>query len=744
MAGNQWLKILKINALIDYSSLYNPLPPDTGSALALVIMFLPFLSFLVLWGFNRRKSETLAWLGTGIHMAAAVVAGFVFSMTLAGQTFHTRTMWFKIATAEVDYPFTVGVWIDGEAALMLLVVTVIAFLVHLYSIEYMKGDKHYIRYFAFLGLFTFAMIGVVLMDNLLLLFVFWELVGVASYSLIGFWNERKAATDASNKAFIMNRIGDAGFLVALMILWSQFGTLDLQVLESLMQQSVLTEGGTWLGYFRVNGLVFENAAPAYWLTLAGIGLFCGTIGKSAQFPLQTWLPDAMQGPTPASALIHAATMVAAGVYLLAQVFVLLNGEALTIIAFTGAVTAFMAAVAALTQHDIKRVLAYSTISQLGYMVMAMGVGAYDAALFHLITHASFKACLFLAAGSVIHGMHEVEKDLKEESQKKEFDPQDMRWMGGLRKKMPVTFIAYLIAALALGGLPLFSGFLSKDAILAGSLAWADAASAHTITYHGIVVILAFMTSLLTALYMGRQILLVFFGDFRAGKVFRQAEKAYKHMHEASWEMKIPLIILSVLSLGVVYSWNPLDGSVSWVTQRFYIPLLAAPGGFDYYDHLESLKHNWHAIASYGAMTMSVLGITLAYVLFRPDGKRAGLYHTSGHYRNLLARISYHHWYLDALYRHTVISPVKKLALVTAWVDRKVVDGAVNMIGMMSVIFAHIVAFFDRYLVDGLVNLLAFMAGGIGHLARSIQGGRIQTYFILTLLGVVVMLIWMII
>ncbi len=340
--------------MIDYASLYNTLPLNLGTAFALIMLLMPFLSFVLLMLLRRRRGGTLVWLATGIHLATAIIAGFILSLVMEGVTFHTRTIWFTIADSQIAYPFTIGLWIDTETALMLLVVTIISFLVHLYSIEYMKGDKGYTRYFALLGLFTFAMLGVVLMDNLLTIFVFWELVGVASYALIGFWNERKAALDAGKKAFVTNRIGDAGFLVGLMILWSQFGTLDLQVLESLMQQSVLTSNGTWLTYFRAGGSVFENVAPAYWLSLAGIGLFFGTIGKSAQFPLQTWLPDAMEGPTPASALIHAATMVAAGVYLLAQVFVLLTGDALTVIAIIGAVTAFMAAIAALSQHDINQ------------------------------------------------------------------------------------------------------------------------------------------------------------------------------------------------------------------------------------------------------------------------------------------------------------------------------------------------------------------------------------------------------
>ena len=311
--------------------------------------------------------------------------------------------------------------------------------------------------FALLGLFTFAMLGIVVMDNLLLIFIFWELVGVSSYALIGFWHRRPAAIQASTKAFLMNRVGDVGFIISLLILWSQFGTLDLQTLEYLMQQSVFTEEGVWLSYFRVNNLLIENAAPVGWLTVAGLGLMLGAIGKSAQFPLFTWLPNAMEGPTPVSALLHAATMVAAGVYLLLRVFVLLDTTTLTTIAVIGSVTALIAAITALVQHDIKKVLAYSTVSHFVYMLGGVGTGAFLAAFFHLVAHASFKAGLFLSAGAILHSMAHLQENT---SQPEGFNSQDMRWMGGLRTRMPITFVVYVITAAALVGITLFSGFLS--------------------------------------------------------------------------------------------------------------------------------------------------------------------------------------------------------------------------------------------------------------------------------------------
>lgn len=720
---------------MDYASLSRTLPLTLGSSLSLIVMLLPFLSFLLLMLLGRGR-ETWAWLGTGIHLAAAIAAAIVFSMVWGGETIQARTVWFQISTESFRYSFTLGLLINKIASLMMLVVMVVSTLVHLYSIEYMHGERYYTRYFAFLGLFTFAMLGVVLMDNLLMIFVFWELVGVSSYALISFWNERPLALQAGSKAFIMNRIGDAGFLIGLMILWSQFGTLDLLTLERLMQQSVLSEEGYWLSAFRVNGQVFENAAPAYWLTIAGLGLFCGSVGKSAQFPLQTWLPDAMQGPTPASALIHAATMVAAGVYLLARVFVLLNVEVLTVIAFTGAITAFMAAVAALTQHDIKRVLAYSTISQLGYMVMGMGVGAYDAALFHLVTHASFKACLFLAAGSVIHALHDMAH------REPHFDTQDMRNMGGLRKKLPYTFAAYLVAALSLAGIPLFSGFLSKDAILAGTLAWLEAISETPESIYLAVPILAFLTTMLTALYMGRQVLLVFWGDFRGTKVHASLAGEYQKLKESPLLMVLPLAILAALSVSFAYSLNPLAGDRSWLTSQLRIPVLATPGDTRFYSQLPLLKQQWHTIASWLALGLAFTGILTAYLIYRPKGSFARNYVHFNKQSRGIRSISFQNWYLDQFYRATIITPFIKLSALVHRFDKQVIDALVDLVGVVQVIVAHLIAWLDRYVVDGLVSLMTWLAGIIGWVARPVQQGKIQTYFILSLLLFIALLYWM--
>ncbi len=698
---------------------------------------LPMLSFLLLISLGRGR-ETWAWLGTGIHLGAAIAAAIIFSLVWNGETIHARTVWFQITAGSFRYPFTMGLLVDKVASLIMLVVTAVSTLVHLYSIEYMRGDKHFTRYFAYLGLFTFAMLGVVLMDNLLMIFVFWELVGVSSYALISFWNERPAALQAGSKAFIMNRIGDAGFLVGIMILWSQFGTLDLQVLERLMQQSVLTNEGYWLSAFRVNGQIFENSAPAYWLTIAGLGLFCGSIGKSAQFPLQTWLPDAMQGPTPASALIHAATMVAAGVYLLARVFVLLNGEVLTVIAFVGAITAFMGAVAALTQHDIKKVLAFSTISQLGYMIMGIGVGAYDAAIFHLVTHAAFKACLFLGAGSVIHALHQMSHH------EPHFDPQDMRTMGGLRQKLPFTFFAYLIAALSLAGIPLFSGFLSKDAILAGTLGWQDAISDHPQSIHLTVPVLAFLTTMLTAVYMGRQLLLVFWGNFRGSQRHSRLQQDFDELKESPALMVLPLIILAAFSVSFAFSLNPLQGDMSWLTSKLYIPSLATPGDFKYYDQIALLKLEWHTVASWLALGLALTGLLTAYLIYRPGGRFSNNYMAFGKKATGLRGISFHNWYLDDLYRYLVIIPFVHLSAFMHRFDRQVIDALVNFLGTSQVVLAHLIAWVDRYLVDGIVHFLAWLVNFTGWIVRPVQQGKIQTYFILSLLIFIAFLYWLVI
>src|SRR4030066_1688009 len=410
--------------------------------LSIIVLFLPLLGFVVTILFGKKIPKIFSFeiflLFAGLVLSAILLVGKLTSF--ADTSITSEIKWIDMGNVPGFGSINIylGMLIDDISALMIVVVYIVSFFVHFFSIDYMKGDIRYNRYFAYLGLFTFSMSGIVLTHNMLMMYIFWELVGISSYLLIGFWYEKKSASDAGKKAFIVNRIGDLGMLVGLLMLFVTYNTFSFQEI---------------FGEIAKGNLPFNSE---FWLTVTGVLIFCGAIGKSAQFPLHVWLPDAMEGPTPVSALIHAATMVAAGVYLVVRVFGILTADAMLVIAAIGALSAFIPATIALTQNDIKRVLAYSTISQLGYMIMALGVGAYVFAFFHLITHAFFKACLFLGSGSVIHAMHHE---------------QDITKMGGLRKKMPLTYYTFLISSLAISGVPLTSGFLSKDGLLAGTIAF---------------------------------------------------------------------------------------------------------------------------------------------------------------------------------------------------------------------------------------------------------------------------------
>src|ERR1017187_3251476 len=456
-----------------------------------LILFLPLLSVAVITLFTLRSKTVSSLISIG-----AVVAGFVMTLLFInanGFQFsgETSTNWLSIGGLQIDF----GLKLDALSMMMLLVVTGVGGAIHIYSFGYMHEDRSMARFFAFMSLFTFSMLGVVLANNFLMMFIFWELVGVSSYLLIGFWFEKPSAGDAAKKAFITNRLGDFGFLDGILMVWGLLGSLSFSTLQTTLAANPALLGAS--------------------ATLAGLLIFCGAMGKSAQFPLHVWLPDAMEGPTPVSALIHAATMVAAGVYMLCRTLFLFNLEALQVIAYIGGFTALLAALIAVQQNDIKRILAYSTLSQLGYMVMAVGLSGPTPAMFHLTTHAFFKALLFLGAGSVIHGLHEE---------------QDIWKMGGLKKKMPVTFWTFIIGTLALSGVPPFSGFYSKDSILAQAL--------HQNNYllFGVGVSVA----ALTTFYMFRLFFVAFLGNART-------EKA-KHAHESPKVMTLPLIVLAVFAI----------------------------------------------------------------------------------------------------------------------------------------------------------------------------------------------------
>jgi NADH-quinone oxidoreductase subunit L len=476
---------------------------------AWLILLLPLFSALVigLGAFRSRKASAAISVG-------AVTGSFLLTLLLvaAGGKLDPSVAWLAVEGLQID----IGLQIDSLSKLMLCVVTGVGSLIHIFSLGYMKEDRDFSRYFAFLSLFIFSMLGIVLADNFVMMFIFWELVGVSSYLLIGFWFEKPSAADAAKKAFLTNRVGDFAFLIGILMVWAAMGSVNFDAIE--------------------NKLVTGTAAIT---GLAGFLIFCGAMGKSAQAPLHVWLPDAMEGPTPVSALIHAATMVAAGVYMLCRVFFLIEGTwAMEAIAWIGGLTSLLAALMAVQQDDIKRILAYSTLSQLGYMVMAVGLGSPDAAMFHLTTHASFKALLFLGAGSVIVALHHE---------------QDIWRMGGLRERMPKTYWTFLIGTMALCGVPLFSGFFSKEAIL-------DTALENSI----LLFLVAVFVALLTTFYMTRLFVVAFMGEPRSA----QAE----HAKESPAVMTVPLLVLAVPSVIAGYfnahAVNPLVLAASLVVLVF--------------------------------------------------------------------------------------------------------------------------------------------------------------------------------
>ncbi|CAN5232736.1 NADH-quinone oxidoreductase subunit L [soil metagenome] len=704
------------------------------SGLTLAVLLLPLLSFLVNIFVKKKVSGIL---GTSLISIAFFCALYLFFQVNQNGGFHFSFSWFFLPP---DHSFSFGFLIDPIAALLLVIVTFISSLVHLYSNEYMKDDRGFSRYFAFLGLFTFSMLGIVVADNLLIIFIFWELVGFSSYLLIGFWFVKESAVKASKKAFIINRIGDAGFLIGILIIWSQLETLDLVNLKQVMLGSTI-ESGNWVSINVENGLEINRTIPAGWLTAAGILLFCGAIGKSAQFPLQVWLPDAMEGPTPVSALIHAATMVAAGVYLLARIFFVLNLEALTFIAFIGAITAFMGAFAALHQHDIKRVLAFSTISQLGFMIIGMGVGAYEAAVFHLATHAFFKACLFLCAGAVIFALHKIEHQVQKANPNYFFDIQDMRNMGGLRKSLPFTFAAYLCASMALAGLPLFSGLLSKDAILTSALSWS--LYKNDLLFF-IVPVLGFLAALLTAFYIGRQLFLVFFGDLRIKQFF--TDISLTEIKEIPWAMRLPIIMLAILSLGFVFSINPFDASQSWLLKYLPITYAATPDTSPG-DLQEGILRNalpLHYPVLIVSIFLALTGLGMAWIYYGPKSSLARSYFHQKSSQNWIGRLSFNNWFLDELYGKTVVAGTMKSAKYSAFFDKKFIDKPVEYIAIINVVLANLIAWLDRTFVDGVVYLGVYIVGKIGALTKSFQQGSIQSYLIYTLIGAILIIAWIII
>lgn len=685
------------------------------------ISLFPFLSFLICMIFSKRFANRVAGIGTGL-LFFSIISSFLFfyETWFLDKTYYLVLHWFKIKGKTFD----VRIWIDNTSALLLMLVSIISFLVHLFSLDYMKKDKHYGRYFSLLGLFTFAMQSLLLTNNLLIIYIFWELVGFCSYLLIGFWYEKQTASHAAKKAFLINRVGDTGFLLAIVLVWFKYQTLDIQLLTN---QSF---DGNFIDIF------------------IGLGFLLALCAKSAQLPLSVWLPSAMEGPTPVSALIHAATMVAAGIYLLIRVYFMLPIEIQILIVVIGSLTALFSAFSALSQTDMKKVLAYSTISQLGYMTVAIGIGATQVALFHLLTHAFFKAGLFLNAGTVIHYTHE----------------QDMEKMGGLKKAMPLTFISYSICAFSLAGLPLFSGFLSKDLILSQLWLWSE--ENH---WGWIVLITLFITSLITAIYIGRQWSMVFLRD-----TSRAYPDTFSNRHSSIITVALPLVILALGSLGIVFSWNPFVPEQSWVlnTQQYqsnhwvsvFASVLALAGlwiGWCFYSCREVSQNriaNWILKSSLYRFSYHFFYLDAFYTKL----SRQLLAWTKAKVFNINALNNLHEVYLldEIGYIGSESKKLedKKLHKLFDWVifgfvsvslaqrlarfDRKGIDKIVDWTGIGLVTVGYICAWIDKIIIDGLVKTISLSMGKVGKLTRSIQNGKVQVYFAWAMIGllVVIMLI----
>jgi NADH-quinone oxidoreductase subunit L len=580
-----------------------------------------------------------------------------------------------------------GILLNNLSVLMLVLVSLVALLVHIYSTAYMKDDERYGRYFSYLSFFCFSMLALVVADNLVLFYAFWELVGFSSYLLIGFWYTKPKAIIANKKAFIMNRIGDIGLLTAIAILFASYHTFDLEQL------------------FGANGLAKSALIASNWQYVACIGLFLAVAAKSAQFPLHTWLPDAMEGPTSISALIHAATMVAAGVFLLGRFYPVFTHEELTILAVIGCFTAFMAATIALTQNDLKRILAYSTISQLGYMVMAMGIGAYSSSLFHLATHAFFKCLLFLVAGIVIHEVQHMKDEYN-----LHIDPQNILYMGGLRKKMPLTFAACVIGGLALVGFPLTSGYLSKDSILIQSFEWAEGKN----LLYKLIPVGALVTSWLTAFYVTRLVVKVFFGEFKAA----QFDLSIKlHASDGKWQFRVPLMLLILCSLFPLFSLNPVLYEKAWLINGF--SLITALDRVNIY----------HTIIPVLVNIVSVFVVYWAYAIYNKE--KALPLRESG----FLFRFSYNEWYFDKAYQKIIVMPVMALSKFARWFDRNILDGFLHLLAKIGIAGSKIAEWCDRYLIDGFLHLLASMTLGIGNFARRFQNGKVQ-YYLFSMLAII--------
>ncbi len=642
---------------------------------------------------GKRLVSTIALVSVGISFLISILAVYEQFAVKHEEVFILKAFtWIRGATlplvdggiARLEVPCAFQ--LDPLSSVMILVVTGVGFLIHIYSTGYMREDTGYYRFFAYMNLFMFAMLTLVLADNYLMMFVGWEGVGLCSYLLIGFYFDKKSAGDAGKKAFVVNRIGDAGFILGMMLTFVHFGTLRF---EEVFDQAAAMPEQTGFGFL-------------FWATVC---FFIGACGKSAQVPLYVWLPDAMEGPTPVSALIHAATMVTAGVYMVCRSNALYSRapEALMIVAIVGSLTAIFAATIGFAQTDIKRVLAYSTVSQLGYMFAALGVGAFVGGIFHLMTHAFFKALLFLGSGSVIMAMHHE---------------QDMLKMGGLKKYLPWTYWTMLIGTLAITGFPGLAGFFSKDEIL--WKAWSNG--------HPVVWFLLWIGAGMTAFYMFRLLFLTFWGQERMD------EHTKEHIHESPKNVVYPLVALAVLSAIGGYVGLPAWMGISNKFEHFLEPVLRLPEATGHGAH-----HNLgeEVLLTVLSVAIAFLGIYLAYRFYvaRPGTADRITEKIKGFYTLVQRK-----YYVDEVYDALFVNRTKDLGNGCYFMDSRFVDGLVNLSAAFTRGTATVSKFFDLYVVDGLVNLVGWVNMMLNRIATSFQTGLVQRYALAAVFGIVVLIL----
>lgn len=657
-----------------------------------LVIAIPLIGFLIngtlglsFENYRKRKSLIGSVATISVFIPFLIVLSIFMGMSSESEAIVVKLFtWIEAGSFSSDISYRV----DQLSVIMGLVVTGVGSLIHLYSMGYMKDDEGYWKFFTYLNLFIFAMLNLVMGNNLILLFLGWEGVGVCSYLLIGFWYGDMAKSDAAKKAFIYNRVGDFAFLIAMFLVFKTVGSLEFDIIFA--------------------NLELFSSDITFWIALL---MFIGATGKSAQIPLFVWLPDAMAGPTPVSALIHAATMVTSGIYLISRfsTMYVLTPEAMLIVAIIGGLTAIIAATIALTQYDIKRVLAYSTVSQLGFMFLALGSGGFIAAMFHVITHAFFKACLFLGSGSVIHAMHHVEHELHHHGKDVHFDVQDMRYMGGLKKFMPSTYWTFLVSTFAIAGIPVFSGFFSKDEILA--FVFNAGMGQYGYIYLGLWA-LAAVTAFLTAFYMFRLTLTTFHGTFKLPIKIKEAEGAEKYLHESPTSMTLPLWVLAFLAVVGGFMGVPdffvtsfgIDAHINWLHSWLSGVTSDVPLVLPY-----TVKWVLVALAIFVAVFATMLAFR-KYDNDRGEETDAAIQQRFGS----LYEVWTDKYNFDEAYEKTIINPVASFS-------------------------EKVLAVFDIKIVDGLVNAIGGVVRFFGSLLRFVQTGVIQTYAIAFVIGVILVI-----